>query len=90
MGLFAFNMAAAEAVTLVEKLPLEVLELNLVRETTRLSVVESSLISTTVNAEYVRRVTEHAEFFIPLLEHAIKAKTGDIESQRWLDSLKLS
>ena len=81
MSLFAFDMAAAEAVALVEKLPLEVLELNLMRETTWLSIVKNSPTGSAVNAEYACRVTAHAEFFIPLLEHAIKAKNGDAESQ---------
>lgn len=88
MGLFANDMPAADAVALVEELPLKVLQLNLLREKTRRETVEKSQIINERHVLYAHRVIEHTNFSIPLLENAIKAREGDVESQQWLDSLK--
>lgn len=88
MSHFTNDMPAAEAVTLAEKLSLNELELDLFRETSKRDAVASLKTVGMRNADYALRIIEHTNFIIPLLEHAIKAKNGDAESQQWLDSLK--
>ena len=88
MRFFTLNMLAAEAVALAESLSIKDLDLNLRFEFLRKDVVGNARFGNDPTSEHGKQMLEHTDFIIPLLEHAIKARNGDIESQQWLDSLK--
>ena len=89
MSHFTYDLLAADAVALAERLTLEELELDLHHESTERNTVmdPSSYLRT---ADYGMRVITHTNFIIPLLQHAIAARKGCVNSQAWLDSLKIN
>lgn len=89
MSHFTFEMPAADAVTLAERMTIEELELDLHHESAeRNTVMDTSSYLRT--ADYGMRVITHTNFIIPLLQHAIAARKGCVNSQAWLDSLKIN
>ena len=89
MSHFTYDLLAADAVALAERLTLEELELDLRRESMkRDAVMDTSPHPHTV--DHKMRVITHTNFIIPLLQHAIAARKGCANSQAWLDSLKIN
>lgn len=89
MSHFTYDLLAADAVALTERLTLEELELDLRRE----SMKRNAVMDTPPHlrtADYKMRVIMHTDFIIPLLQHAIAARKGCANSQAWLDSLKIN
>ena len=87
MSHFTYDLLAADAVALAERLTLEELELDLRHESMkRDAVMDTSPHSRT--ADYKMRDDTHTNFIIPLLQHAIAARKGCANSQAWLDSLR--
>lgn len=89
MSHFTDDLLAADAVALAERLSLDELELDLLRENTKRNAVICTPPHSRT-ADYKIRVIKHTDFIIPLLQHAIAARKGCANSQAWLDSLKIN